>query len=722
LIKAFRTEEAACALLAIAMLAPAAQAQVSLCAPCHAEIAASFQQTGMGRSFSAVSSSVRSSVSAETFPEKPYYHEASDSYFAMIERGGRVFQRRWQLGFDGNPTNVEEKQVDFVLGSGNHAKTYLHLTARGTLQQLPLGWYAEKAGYFAMNPGYDRPDYPGSTRAISYECMFCHNAYPKIPASNREEGAEAKYLAPVPEGIDCQRCHGPGQDHAATSGKAAIVNPARLAPERELEICLQCHLETTSRLLPHSIQKHGRAPFSYVAGQPLGEFELTFDRAAGKNQSIEVAGGAYRFRQSQCFLKSEGKLRCTTCHNPHDIPRGEAATSQYNKVCVDCHGAAHRAGENCVGCHMPATRTDDAVHIAITDHRIQRARAAGDPMAAKAETPETPATSYRGPVAPYYPAKVDALYEAVAQVRDGSNLQAGLPRLASLVAQKRPAGAGFYVDLGEGYRAGGDSARAIRWLEEALARSPESLVIPLKLGNALIEARQWAKAEATLRRATVRAPADPLAWGLLGWALWQQDKRAEGKATLEKAIQLDPEVPELHNYLGSLLMGIGDRAGAERAFRDGVRIEPGIAEWRANLARLLASLGQIPEARYHFEQTVRFKAEYAAGRFEYARLLSALGETAEAEKHAKAAVGAEPALEGAHELWGALMANRGELDGALRELEAAVRIAPGFAKAQYELGLALYSKGDSDAAIEHLRLAAKSGYVEAEQFLKKIEK
>jgi len=698
------------------MLAPAAHAQVSVCAACHAEIAASFRKTGMGRSFYAMR------AEAETFPEKPYYHEASDSYFAMFERGGRVFQRRWQRGFDGKETNIEEKQVDFVLGSGNHAKTWLHLTTRGTLQQLPLGWYAEKGGYFAMNPGYDRPDYPGSTRAISYECMSCHNSYPKIPAANREEGAEAKYLAPIPEGIDCQRCHGPGQEHAASSGKAAIVNPAHLAPERELEICMQCHLETTSRLLPHSIQKHGRAPLSYVAGQPLAEFEVTFDRAGAKNRGVEVAGGAYRLRQSQCLLKSQGKLRCTTCHNPHDIPRGEAALAQYNQVCAKCHGGAHRAGENCVGCHMPKTRTDDAVHIVITDHWIQRAPAAGDLTAEKAETQETPATSYRGPVVPYYPTKVEALDEAVAQVRDGSNSQAGLPRLASLIAQQRPVLAGFYIDLGEAYRAAGDPAGAIRSFEAALARSPQSLVILLKLANAQIEARQWASAEATLRRATVRAPEDPLAWGLLGWAQWQQDKRAEGKAALEKAIKLDPEVPELHNYLGSLLMGIGDRTDAERAFREGVRIEPGIAEWRANLAGVLASLGQIPEARYHFEQSLRFKPEYADGRFEYARLLAALGETAEAEKHARAAVGTDPTLAGAHELWGALMVNRGDLDGGLRELEAAVKIAPGLAKAQYELGVVLYSKGDSNDAIEHLRLAANGGYGEAEQFLKKIGK
>src|SRR4051812_38963487 len=214
-------------LAVLAMLTSCAQAQVRVCAGCHAEIAEKFSRTGMGRSFAA--------MGAESFAEEPYFHEASGTYFAMVQRAGKVFQRRWQLGHDGKPTNVEEKQVDFVMGSGNHAKTYLHLTPRGTLQQLPLGWYAEQGGYFAMNPGYDRADYPGSTRAISYECMACHNGKVKIPAANREEGAEARYLPPISQGIDCQRCHGPGQEHIATSGKSPVVNPARLPPDRAME-------------------------------------------------------------------------------------------------------------------------------------------------------------------------------------------------------------------------------------------------------------------------------------------------------------------------------------------------------------------------------------------------------------------------------------------------------------------------------------------------------
>src|SRR5213593_3586314 len=39
---------------------------------------------------------------------------------------------------------------------------------RRTIIQLPLGWYAEKGGYWGMNSGYDRPDHYGFRRPITY--------------------------------------------------------------------------------------------------------------------------------------------------------------------------------------------------------------------------------------------------------------------------------------------------------------------------------------------------------------------------------------------------------------------------------------------------------------------------------------------------------------------------------------------------------------------------
>jgi len=140
----------------------------AVCGGCHADKVRTYSHTMMGRSFYRMPEE----KAVENFKSGlPFYHAASDTYFNVFERDAKYYQRRWQIGLDRRETNVEEKQIDFVLGSGNHARTYLHLTPRGTLQQLPLGWYSEKGGYWGMNPGYDKADYGGSTRAIHYECM-----------------------------------------------------------------------------------------------------------------------------------------------------------------------------------------------------------------------------------------------------------------------------------------------------------------------------------------------------------------------------------------------------------------------------------------------------------------------------------------------------------------------------------------------------------------------
>lgn len=706
----------------------------ALCAQCHADIANSFKKTGMGRSLYRL----EPGNAVENFtPGKPFYHEASDCYFAMIERGGKYYQRRWQRGFDGRETSIDEKQVDFVMGSGNHVRAYLHLTSRNTLQQLPLGWYAEKGGYWAMSPGFDRPDYPGSTRLVTYECMFCHNAYPQIPRGHEEPGARAEFLQPIPEGIDCQRCHGPGQLHIetvarrdATAGeiRGTIVNPKRLTSDRELEVCMQCHLETTTDPLPHAIRRLDRGPFSYLPGQPLGDFRLTFDRAEGMGDRFEIAYGAYRMRQSQCFLKSEGRLRCTTCHDPHNIPRGEAAKVHYNGICRDCHAAAfertaasgaHPAGANCVSCHMPKRRTDDAVHVVMTDHFIRSRQPPGDLLADKAEERESTATVYHGEVVPYYPAKLAAtteeasLYLALAQILELSNLKNGVPRLEGLIEKYRPQRAEYYAFLAEGMSAAGQLAAAMPYFEEAVHHAPGSAIILRKLGSAQMEAGQLAKAEATLRRVTVLAPDDGGAWGMLGQVLWQEKRNAVAKTALGKAIDFDPELPQWHDTLGTVLLAEGDGAAAEKEFREAVRIQPGNAKTQSNLASVLASRNQISEARYHFEQCIRLKPDYAEARLNYARMLAFNNETGEAEKQVEAAVAADAGMAGAHQLWGALLATRGELEGAKRELQMAVRLQPDLWRAHFELGVVLGRVRDYAGAEEHLKLAAQGTDPEA---------
>lgn len=115
----------------------------ALCADCHQSLARTYCLTGMGRSMYRLnfSSKVEDFQTRHTFE-----HKASGRFYETIERGGKFFERRYETGFGGKLENVSEKQIDLVVGSGNHARTYLHRTNEGKLIELPVSWYSEKAG------------------------------------------------------------------------------------------------------------------------------------------------------------------------------------------------------------------------------------------------------------------------------------------------------------------------------------------------------------------------------------------------------------------------------------------------------------------------------------------------------------------------------------------------------------------------------------------------
>src|SRR5207248_1351811 len=105
------------------------------CAGCHPKVWATYRLTGMARSFYRPTAE---NTSGNDRKPVAYYHKPSESYFTMFERSGRFYQGRYQIGFDGKETNRVEKQIDYVVGSGNHVRTYLHRTGRNTLVELPL--------------------------------------------------------------------------------------------------------------------------------------------------------------------------------------------------------------------------------------------------------------------------------------------------------------------------------------------------------------------------------------------------------------------------------------------------------------------------------------------------------------------------------------------------------------------------------------------------------
>lgn len=660
-----------------------------------------------------------------------YYHQPSASYFAMVRSGDEYYQRRYQLDAKGQPIHLMEKRVDYIMGSGNHARTYLHRTAAGTLVELPLAWYAEKGGYWAMNPGYDRPDHDGFRRPITYDCMFCHNAYPNIPSGHEKPLAEPVYAKTLPEGIDCQRCHGSGSRHVQLAGKgratkeeirSAIINPVRLSTERELEICMSCHLETTSFPLPNAIQRYERGPFSYRPGEPLADFILNFDHApgTGRENKFEIASSAYRLRKSACFLKSGGNLRCTTCHNPHQVPRGQEAIQHYNEVCRECHGASfqqhvtarqHTDVTDCVNCHMPKRRTEDVVHVAMTDHLIQKQKPEGDLLAERAEGQETGGRAYQGPVVPYYPATLaptpeNELYLAVAQVKQGSNRKAGIAQLREAIRKYSPERAEWYLELAEALDSNGQLEEAVPLYREAVRRAPQSGAMRQRLGTALRRAGLSAGAVATLTRAASIDPERALTWHELGLAYRLLGKTEDALAALGKALERDPDSPEAQNNLGLLWLASDKLAQAEAAIREAIRIEPGYADAHGNLAGLLMRAGRTSEAREEFQTALRLKPGQAAVRYNYALLLGRAGEYDGAQRELEDSLRANPEFADAHVMLGDLLMAKEQAEAAMSHYREAVRLQPEWGRTQLSLGLALAAAGKVAESVPHLRKAA----------------
>lgn len=700
-----------------------------VCAGCHRQEYETYRITGMGRSFSRPSPENMGGLTTG----KAYYHRPSDSYFVVLRRGGEYFQRRYQLDPSGKPINVMEKRIDYVMGSGNHSRAYLHRTAASTLVELPLAWYSEKGGYWAMNPGYDRPDHDGFRRPITYDCMFCHNAYPEIPGKQDESIGTSVYSRSLPEGIDCTRCHGTGNRHVQLAGtpgvrpediRKAIVNPARLSPQRQMEICMVCHLETTSFPLPNAIRRFERGPFSYQPGEPLENFILNFDHApgTGREDKFELASAAYRLRRSACFIKSGGKMVCTTCHNPHDIPRGEEAKQHYTEVCRRCHGSAfdqrvkageHPAAADCAACHMPKRRTDDAVHIVVTDHYIQRRKPPGDLLADKTERQETGANAYHGAVVLYYPEMLphtaeNELLLAVAQVKQGSNLVPGIEQLTAAIARYSPQRPEYYLELADALERSGQLEKALPVYREAVRRNPHSTPALQKLGNALRRSGRYREASDVLKRALSFAPEYAVAWHELGLTYHALGRSADAESALERAIELDPDLPEAQNNIGILKLAKGDRAAAGSAFREAIRIRPGYADAHGNLASLLAGGADLDEARRQFEIALRLRPADGHTRYNYAMLLGRTGRFDDAQRELDDALRSDPNFADAHELLGDLLQAKRQLPQAISEYREALRINPGSGHAHLGLGTALAESGDSADAVTHLQRAAAS--------------
>ncbi len=509
---------------------------------CHENIGRSYFPTAHGQSMAPANSPKELGRAPKPVT---VYNSKSNRYYDVYQDGVNLFQAVYELDKKGRKTYYVAHKLDYVSGGENTGYSYIFRVGAG-LYQAPLSYYVNP-GRWELSPGYSADD-PGFTRVLTTSCLVCHNGQP-----DPNPKLEGVYKDPPFRfgelGISCEACHGPGALHVkemqANPGRAlktgdvdtSIVNPAKLSPRLENDLCQDCHQAGDAVIL-----NRGKDFVDYRPGQPLSDTENIVKRPLTESERAEanrletqppVRGSLEEplwwknstMELSKCYQASHGRLGCGTCHSIHHTSKPEEKTAAYRAACLSCHTgdscklkandeARVRTGDSCVECHMEKRPIAGIAHNHDTKHRI--VRYPGQPLpeiAFEAPKPDLPGLLWLNRPSP------DAEFPSESQLE-----------AYWTVARKDPSLWPYWQ----------------KRLNEVSKTTPDDPMVLNYLGAiALVEKKNNVKAADYFSRALKLGSEDPATFLNLATALHNMGRYPEAESVLERGIAAYPNSGQL---------------------------------------------------------------------------------------------------------------------------------------------------------------------------------
>jgi DmsE family decaheme c-type cytochrome len=234
----------------------------------------------------------------------------------------------------------------------------------------------------AAAPAAQNPQVAAAGYAGSDACAVCHEDETRsIHATLHGQAADPRTPAAA---RGCETCHGPGQAHIDAGGDPALIRNFSTLPARDVsETCLTCHEKGSHAEWRGSMHdaRNLSCTTCHSVHHPKGDPQL-------KQASITDTCVAchktevMKLQRSGHMPVREGKMECTTCHNPHGSTNvGMLNTGNWvTDFCVSCHTEKrgpflweHAAGrEACNTCHDPHGSNNERLLVAKLPMLCQR--------------------------------------------------------------------------------------------------------------------------------------------------------------------------------------------------------------------------------------------------------------------------------------------------------------------------------------------------------------